>query len=159
MAEGEEKLKSFLMSVKEESEKPAWNSTFKTLGSWLPVPIVHSKKVEVVTDFLILCFEITVKSDCSLEIKRHLPLRRKALTNLDSILKGRATTCQKKFFIVKFVLLLLFFFFPVVMYTCKVDHKDGWSLKKWCIRTVVLEKNKTKTKTKKISWESLGLQG
>ena len=44
MAEGEEELKSFLMSVKEESEKHAWNSTFKTLGSWLPVPIVHSKK-------------------------------------------------------------------------------------------------------------------
>ena len=74
--------------------------------------------MEVVTDFLILGSENTVKSDCSLEIKRHLPLGREALTNLDSILKGRAITLPTKVFIVKSV------FFPVVMYTCKVDHKD-----------------------------------
>ena len=80
---------------------------------------IEWEKVEAVTDFVYLGSKITVDSDCSHEIKRCLLLGRKAMTNLDSILKSRATTLPTKVCIVKAVV------FPVVMYGC-----EGWTMKK-----------------------------
>ena len=80
---------------------------------------IEWEKVEAVTDFVFLGSKITVDSDCSHEIKRCLLLGRKAMTNLDSILKSRATTLPTKVCIVKAVV------FPVVMYGC-----EGWTRKK-----------------------------
>ena len=71
------------------------------------------KKVEIVTDFIFLGFKITVDSDCSHEIKRHLLLVRKAMANLDSVLKSRDITLPTKVHIVKTIV------FPVVMYECE----------------------------------------
>ena len=75
-------------------------------------------KVEAVTDFIFLGFKITADSDCSHEIKKHLLLGRKVLTNLDSILKSRDITLPTKVHIVKAM------FFPVVMYRC-----ENWTIK------------------------------
>ena len=78
------------------------------------------EKVEAVTDFIFLGSKITAEGDCSHEIQRHLLLRRKALTNLDSILKKhRDITLSTKVCIVKAVV------FPVVIYRCELDHKEG----------------------------------
>ena len=77
------------------------------------------KKMETVTDFIFLGFRITADSDCSHEIKRCLLFGRKAVTNLDSILKGRDTTLPTKVFIAKAM-----FFFPVVSYRC-----ESWTMK------------------------------
>ena len=77
------------------------------------------EKVEAVTDFIFLGSKITAEGDCSHEIQRHLLLRRKALTNLDSILKKhRDITLSTKVCIVKAVV------FPVVIYRCELDHKE-----------------------------------
>ena len=75
--------------------------------------------MEAVTDFIFLSSKITADGDCSLEIKRHLLLGRKAVTNLGSILKSRETTLPTKFHIVKAMV------FPVVVYTC-----ESWTIKK-----------------------------
>ena len=75
--------------------------------------------METVTDFLYLGSKITVDSDCSHEIKRRLLLGRKAMTNLDSILKSRDITLPTKLHIVKAMV------FPVVVYGCELDHKEG----------------------------------
>ena len=80
---------------------------------------IEGEKVEAVTDFLILGSKITVDGDCSHEIKRRLLLGRKAMSNLDSILKSRDSTLLTKFSLVKAVV------FPVVMYGCK-----SWTIKK-----------------------------
>ena len=72
--------------------------------------------------------------DCSHEIKRHLLLGRKVVTNLDSIFKSRDITLPTKIHLVKA------FFFPVVMYGCELDHKESWVPKNWCFWTMVLEK-------------------
>ena len=99
-----------------------------------PITSWHTEggKMETVTDFIFLGSKITVDSDCSHEIKRHSLLGRKAVTNLDSILKSRDTTLPTKVHIVKAII------FPVVMYICA-----GWTIKKvgcWrCFPTVVLE--------------------
>ena len=78
------------------------------------------EKVEAVTDFIFLGSKITAEGDCSHVIQRHLLLRRKALTNLDSILKKhRDITLSTKVCIVKAVV------FPVVIYRCELDHKEG----------------------------------
>ena len=71
------------------------------------------------TDFLLLGSKITAGGDCSHEIKRHLFLGRKAIANLDSILKSRDITLPTEVHLVKAM------FFPVVMYGCKLDHKEG----------------------------------
>ena len=93
------------------------------------------EKVEAVTDFIFLGSKITAEGDCSHEIQRHLLLRRKALTNLDSILKKhRDITLSTKVCIVKAVV------FPVVIYRCELDHKEGWMSKTWSFQIVVLEK-------------------
>ena len=75
--------------------------------------------MEAVTDFIFLGYKITEDCDCSHEIKRCLLLGRKAMTNLDSILKGRDITLPIKVHLVKTL------FFPVVMYRCELDHKEG----------------------------------
>ena len=85
-------------------------------------------------DFIFLGSKITVDNDCSHETKRHLLLGRKAMTNLDSILKSRDITLPAKVRIVKAML------FPVVTYGWEVNHKEGWLLKKWSFRIVVLDK-------------------
>ena len=78
---------------------------------------------ETVTDFILLGFKITADVDCSHEIKRCLLLGRKAMTNLDSILKTRDITMPAKVHLVKAMV------FPVVMCGCELEHKDGWTPK------------------------------
>ena len=90
MAESE--LKSFLIKVKEESEKAYLKLNIQKTKTMHPVPSVHGKTVETVTDFIFLGCKITADGDCSHEVKRHLLLGRKAMTNLDSILKSRNIT-------------------------------------------------------------------
>ena len=90
--------------------------------------------METVTDFIFLGSKITADGDCSHEIKRCVLLGRKAMTNLDSVLKIRGITLPTKVHIVKAMV------FPVVMYGCKLDHKEDWVPKNWCFWTVVLEK-------------------
>ena len=93
MAENEEELKSFLMKVKEESEKTGLKPSiqkakimaFGPITSWK----IDGKTMEIVTDFIFLGSQITADGDCSHEIKRRLLFRRKAMTYLDSILKSR----------------------------------------------------------------------
>ena len=91
-------------------------------------------KLQTVADFIFLGFKITADGDCSHEIKRHLLLGRKAMTNLDSLLKSRAITLSTKAFLVKAML------FPIVIYGWELDYKESWTLKNWCFWTVVLEK-------------------
>ena len=113
MAESEEELKSLLMKVKVESENVGLKLNFqkmKIMGfgaitSWE----IDGETVEKVSDFIFLCSKITADGDCSHEIKRHFLLGRKAMTNLDSILKGRDVTLTTKVHLVKAMV------FPVVM--------------------------------------------
>ena len=110
------------MRVKEESEKSGLKFNIQKLRSWHLVPSLHVKlmeKLETVTDFIFLGFEITVDGDCCHKIKRCLLLGRKAVTNLDSILKSRDITLPTKVHIVKAMV------FPVVMYGC-----ESWIIKK-----------------------------
>ena len=101
----------------------AYNSTFKNLRLWYLGPSLHGKymgeKVETVTDFLFLGFKITAHGDCSHKIQRPLLLRRKAMTNLDSVLESRDITLSTKVHLVKAM------FFPVVVYECEL-----WTIKK-----------------------------
>ena len=80
---------------------------------------IDEEKVEAVTDFIFLGSKITVDGDCSCEIKRHLLLGRKAMTNLDGVIKSRDITLLTKVCLVKSIV------FPVVMYRCELDHKEG----------------------------------
>ena len=123
MAESEEELKSFLMKVKEESEKVGLKLNIQKtkimasglITSWQ----IDGETVETVSDFIFLGSKITADGDCSLEIKRHLPLGRKVITNLDSILKSRDITLPTKVHLVKAMV------FPVVIYGC-----ESWTVKK-----------------------------
>ena len=123
MAESEEEIKSLLMKVKEESEKAGLKLNIKktkimTLGpitSWQ----IDGETMETVTDFIFLGSKIIADGDCRHEIRRCLLLGRKALTNLDSILKSRDITLPTKVNLVKAMV------FPVVMYGC-----ESWTIKK-----------------------------
>ena len=123
MAESEEELKSFLMKVKEESEKVGLKlniqktkiMAFGPITSWE----IDGKTMETVTDFILGASKITVDGDCSYEIKRCLLLGSKIMTNLNSILKSRDTTLSIKVHLVKAIV------FPVVIYGC-----ESWTLKK-----------------------------
>ena len=84
--------------------------------------------------FIFLGSKVTADGDCSHEIKRRLLLGRKAMTNLDSILKSRGITLLTKVCLAKAMV------FPVVMYGWKLDCEESWALKNWCFWTVVLEK-------------------
>ena len=123
MAESEEELKNILMKVKEESEKAGLKLTIQKTKIMAPGPItlwqVDQKKMETVRDFIFWGSKITADGNCSHEIKRPLLLGRKAMTNLDSILKIRDITLPTKACIVKAMV------FPVVMYGC-----ESWTIKK-----------------------------
>ena len=105
MGESEEELKSLLMRVKEESEKTALKFNVQKTKIMASSPItswqIDGEKVEAVTDFVFLGSKITADSDCSHEIKRCLLLGRKAMTNLNSVLKPRDVTLLTKVHIVK----------------------------------------------------------
>ena len=117
MAESEEELKSLLMKVKEESEKAGLKFNIQQTKIMASGPItswqIDGETMEIVTDFIFLGSKVTADGDCSLEIKRCLLLIRKAMRNLDSILKSRDITLPTKVRLVKAVV------FPVVMYGCE----------------------------------------
>ena len=123
MPESEEELKSLLMKVKEESEKGGLKLNIQKTQIMAFSPIISwqidGETMETVGDLILGGSKITVNGDCSHEIKRHLLLRRKAMTNLDSILKSRDITLPTKVRLVKAMV------FPVVMYGC-----ESWTLKK-----------------------------
>ena len=114
MAESEDELKSLLMKVKEESEKVGLKLTIQKTKIMASCPItsweIDGDTMETVSDFVFLGSKITVDGDFSHEIKRHLLLRRKVMTDLDSILKIRDITFPTKVCLVKAMV------FPVVMY-------------------------------------------
>ena len=107
MAERKEELKSLLMKMKEESEKAGLKLNIQKTKIMTSGPItswqIDGETIKTVTDFLFLGSKITVDGDCSHEIKRHLLLGRKAMTNLDSILKSRDITLLTKVRLVKFM--------------------------------------------------------
>ena len=123
MAENEKELKSLLMDVKEESEKAGLKLNIQKVKIMASSPItswqINGKTMETVTDFIFLGSKITADTDCCYEIKRHLLLGRKAVTNLDSIFKRRNINLLTKMHIVKAMA------FPVVMYGC-----ETWTIKK-----------------------------
>ena len=98
---------------------------------------IDGETMETVTDFIFLGLKITPDSHCSHEIKRHLFLGRKAIVNLDSILKSRDITLPTKVHLVK---TMWFFFFCSRVWMWELDHKESWAQKNWCFCTVVLEK-------------------
>ena len=114
MAENEEELNSLLMKVKEESEKAHLKLTIQKINIMASGPIsswqIDGETMETVTDFIFLGSKITADGNCSLEIKRCLVLGRKAMSNLDSILKSRDITLPTKVHLVKAMV------FPVVIY-------------------------------------------
>ena len=114
MAESEEELKSLLMKVKEESEKVGLKLNIQKTKI-MASDAITSWEIdgETVADFILGGSKIAADGDCSHEIKRHLLLGRKVLTNLDSILKSRDITLPTKVHLVKAM------FFPVVMYRCE----------------------------------------
>ena len=93
---------------------------------------IEGRKVEAVTDFIVLGSKITADGDCSQQIRRHLLLGRKAMTNLDSIFKSRDIILLTKIHIIKVMV------FPLVMYGCKSWTIKKAELKNWCFRTVGL---------------------
>ena len=141
MAESEEELKTLLMKVKVESEKVGLKLNIQRTKIMASGPItswqIDGETVETVSDFIFGDSKITAEGDCSYEIKRHLFLGRKVMTNLDSILKTRDMTLSTRVCIVKAVV------FPVVMYGC-----ESWTVKKaerqkvdafelWCWRRLL----------------------
>ena len=141
MAQSEEKLKSFLMKVKEESEKVGLKLNIQKTKIMASGPIaswqIDGETVETVRDFIFGGSKITADGDCSHEIKRRLLLGRKLMTNLDSILKSRDITLPTKVHLVKAMVL------PVVMFGC-----ESWTIKKaecrridafdlWCWRRLL----------------------
>ena len=141
MAESKEELKSFLMKVKEESEKAGLNLSIHKTKIMASGPItswqIDEETMETVTNFIFLGSKITADGDCGHKIKRHLLLGRKTMTNLDRILKSRDITLPTKVPVVKAMVFL------VVMYGC-----ESWTIKKaecrrigtfelWCWRRLL----------------------
>ena len=141
MTESEEELKSLLMRVKEESEKVGLKLTIQKTKIMASGPIpsweIDGETVETVSDFIFGGSKITPDGDCSHEIKRHLVLGKKVMTNLDSIFKSRDITLPTKVCLVKAMV------FPVVIYGC-----ESWTVKKaecrridafelWCRRRLL----------------------
>ena len=120
MAESEEELKSLLMKMKEEREKVGLKLNIQKTKIMASGPITSWEiDGETVADFILLGSTITADGDCSHEIKRHLLLRRKVMTNVDSKLKSRDITLSTKAHLVKAMV------FPMVMYGC-----ESWTIKK-----------------------------
>jgi len=141
MAESDKELKSLFTKVKKESEKAGLKLNIQKTKIMTSGPItswhIDGEKVETVTDFIFLGSKITADGDCSHKIKRHLLLGRKAMTNLDSVLKSRDITLPTKVCVVKTMV------FPVVMY-----RFGSWTIKKaecqiidafklWCWRRLL----------------------
>ena len=141
MAEKEEELKSLLMKLKEESENVGLKFNIQKTKIMASGPItsweIDGETVDTVADFIFLGSKITADSDCSHEIKRRLLLGRKAMTNLDGILKSRDITLPTKVHLVKAMV------FPVIIYGC-----ESWTIKKaerrridafelWCWRRLL----------------------
>ena len=141
MAESGEELKNLLMKVKEESEKAGLKPIFQKMKIMASSPItswqIDGETMETVTDLTFLSSKITADGDCSHEIKRHLLLGRKVLTNLDSISKSRDITFLIKVHIVKTMAFL------VVIYGCesstinKVGHWRIDAFELWCWRRLL----------------------
>ena len=141
MAESEEELKSLLMKVKEESKKAGLKLNIQKTKIMASGPItswqIDGETVEAVRVFIFLGSKITADGDCSLEIKRRLLLGRKAMTNLDSVLKSRDITLLTKFYIVKAMV------FPVVVSGCEswtIKKAECWRIdafKLWCWRRLL----------------------
>ena len=141
MAESEEELKSLLMKVKEESEKVGLKLNTQKTKIMASSPItswqIDGKTMERVTDFIFLGSKITADGDCSHEIIRRLLLGRKAMANLDSILKSRNVTFPTKVHLVKAMV------FPVVMYGSeswsikKAEHRRNDAFELWCWRRLL----------------------
>ena len=141
MAESEEELKSLSMKVKEESEKVGLKLNIQKTKIMASSPItswqIDGETVETVSDFILGGSKITVDGDCNHEIKRHLLLGRKVMTNLDSILKSRDITLPTKVHLVKAMV------FPVVMYGCeswtvkKAEHRRTDAFELWCWRRLL----------------------
>ena len=131
MEESKEELKSLLMKVKEESEKAGLKLNIQKTKIMVSGPItswqIDGEAMEIVTDFIFLGSEITADGDCSHEIRRCLLLGRKAMTNLDSILKSRDITLPTKVHLVKAMV------FPVVMYGC-----ESWTMKRLSAKELML---------------------
>ena len=129
MAESEEELKNLLMKVKDESEKVGLKLNIQKTKIMASSPItswqIDGETVETVADFIFLGSKITADGDCSHEIKRHLLLGRKVMTNLDSILKSRDITLSAKVRLVKAMVFLM------VMYGC-----ESWTIKKAECQTI-----------------------
>ena len=117
MTESGEELKSLLMKVKVESKKVALKLNIKKTKIMASGPItsweIDAETVETMSDFIFLGSKVTADGDCSHEIKRHLLLGRKVMTNLDSILKSRDTSLPTKVRLVKAIV------FAVAMYGCE----------------------------------------
>ena len=141
MAESEEEQKSCLMKVKEESEKVGLKLNIQKTKIMASGPItswqIEGETMETVTDFIFLGSKITADGGCSHEIKRRLLLGRKAMTNLDSILKSRNIALATKVRLVKVMV------FPVVMYGCeswtieKAEHRRTDAFELWCWRRLL----------------------
>ena len=141
MAESDKELKNLLMKVKEESGKDGLKPNIQKKKNMASGPItpwqINGETMETVTDFLFFGSKITADGDCSHEIKRHLLLGRKAMTNLDSILKSRDITLPTKVHLVKAMV------FPVVMYGCeswtikKAEHQRTDAFELWCWRRLL----------------------
>ena len=131
IAESEEELKSFLMKVKEESEKVGLTLNILKTKIMASSPItsweIDGETVETVADFIFLGSKITADGDCSHEIKRRLLFGRKVMTNLGSIFKSRDITLSTKVRLVKAMV------FPVVMYVC-----ENWIIKKLSAEELML---------------------
>ena len=140
VAESEEELKSLLVKVKEESENAGLKFNIQKTKIMASGPItswqIDGETVEVVSDFIFMDSKITADGDCSHEIKRHLHLGRKVMTNLDSILKIRDITLSTKVCLAKAMV------FPVVMYRCeswaikKAEHQIIDAFELWCWRVL-----------------------
>ena len=141
MAESEEELKSLLMKVKEVSEKVGFKLNVQEIKLMASGPIpswqIDVETVETAAGFIFLGSKITADGDCSLEIKRRLLFGRKAMTNLDSILKSRDITLPTKVCLVKAMV------FPVVTYGCeswtikKAEHQRIDAFELWCWRRLL----------------------
>ena len=136
MAESEEELKSLVMRVKEESEKSGSKLNIQKKKIIASGPIsslqIDGETKETVRDFIFFGLQNTADGDCSYEIKRHLLLGRKVMTNIDSILKSKDITLLKRVCLIKAMV------FPVVMYGCeswtikKAEHQRIDAFELWC---------------------------
>ena len=139
MAESEEELRSLLMKVKEESEKVGLELNIQKMKIMASGPItswqIDGETMETVRDFIFLGSKIPADDDCSHEVKRCLLLKRKAMTNLDSLLKK-----QRHYFADKCPSNQHYDFSSSHVWMWELDYKENWAPKNWCFWTVVLEK-------------------